>query len=308
MGEHVPSYAEPDGDPVVDLPTFAQQLRDLRMDAGAPSYRQLARVAHYAPSTLVDAASGRRLPTREVTLAFVRACGGNEHEWTARWAAVADHLRASQHATAVPRHSQHVGAAHSAPSASSAPQPTSQAPRRSPTASLRRYGSKLRAVSAAAALVTIGAAVGWALADLQPDTSPAAVPVTATASAPMLAQAADGADPNQAGCNRDAVTADASPVYATDGTLLGTLELRTSATCRAAWARYEPGATPQRLTTVQITIRSTNGRQADFTAPANGLPFYSDLLHSDRYCVQAAVTLQTTGQSPVAATTRCWKS
>ncbi|KRV48826.1 hypothetical protein AQ490_23475 [Wenjunlia vitaminophila] len=61
----------------------------MREEAGSPSYRLLARKAHYAASTLADAAKGDRLPTLEVTLAYVRACGGPEAEWKTRWQATA---------------------------------------------------------------------------------------------------------------------------------------------------------------------------------------------------------------------------
>ncbi|AUI60210.1 hypothetical protein B1H26_39665 [Amycolatopsis sp. BJA-103] len=68
---------------------FAFDLRTLRGKAGSPSYRELARRAHYSSTTLSDAAGGRRLPSLEVALAYVRACGGDVDEWTRRWHAVA---------------------------------------------------------------------------------------------------------------------------------------------------------------------------------------------------------------------------
>lgn len=74
-----------DGSP---LAAFALELRRLRHQAGSPSYRELARRVHYSSTTLADAAGGRKLPTLEVTLAFVRACGGDEREWELRWRAV----------------------------------------------------------------------------------------------------------------------------------------------------------------------------------------------------------------------------
>ncbi len=67
------------------LGEFARALRELRRQAGEPSYRQLAKVAHYSPAALSEAAKGRKLPTLAVTLAYVRACGGDEVEWQARW-------------------------------------------------------------------------------------------------------------------------------------------------------------------------------------------------------------------------------
>jgi len=67
------------------LTLFAHELRQLRSDAGSPPYRQLSREAHYSPSTLADAAGGRTMPSLAVTLAFVRACGGDPEEWERRW-------------------------------------------------------------------------------------------------------------------------------------------------------------------------------------------------------------------------------
>jgi len=71
------------------LTRFAADLRRLRDKAGRPPYRELARQAHYSSTTLADAAGGQRLPTLAVTLAFVRACGGDPDEWEQRWREVA---------------------------------------------------------------------------------------------------------------------------------------------------------------------------------------------------------------------------
>jgi hypothetical protein len=64
---------------------FAARLRELRERAGRPSYRQLAQVTHYSHTVLSQAAAGRSLPSLAVTQAFVRACGGDVDEWSARW-------------------------------------------------------------------------------------------------------------------------------------------------------------------------------------------------------------------------------
>ncbi|HWO62834.1 MAG TPA: helix-turn-helix domain-containing protein, partial [Umezawaea sp.] len=74
------------------LTAFAADLRALRAAAGGPPYRELGRRAHYSSSALSDAAGGRRLPSLEITLAFVRACEGDEDTWRRRWHAVADEL------------------------------------------------------------------------------------------------------------------------------------------------------------------------------------------------------------------------
>ncbi|HEX6472222.1 MAG TPA: AAA family ATPase [Streptosporangiaceae bacterium] len=47
---------------------------------------------HYSPTTLADAAGGERLPSLEVALAYVTACGGNPDVWNERWRAVAAHV------------------------------------------------------------------------------------------------------------------------------------------------------------------------------------------------------------------------
>jgi len=70
---------------------FAVALRELRQSAGNPTYRVLAKRAHYSATALAQAASGDRLPTLAVTVAYARACGADPDEWTARWrSAVAD--------------------------------------------------------------------------------------------------------------------------------------------------------------------------------------------------------------------------
>ncbi|MEU9803724.1 XRE family transcriptional regulator [Streptomyces sp. NPDC051000] len=74
------------------LPAFATALRRLRHEAGSPPYRDLAARAHYSVATLSGAAAGRRLPSLDVTLSYVRACGGDPGEWERRWHAVAVEL------------------------------------------------------------------------------------------------------------------------------------------------------------------------------------------------------------------------
>lgn len=80
---------ERDGSALVE---FAADLRKLRDEAGKPPYREMAGRAHFSSTTLSDAASGKRLPSLAVTVAFVRACGGNPAEWEARWHALAADL------------------------------------------------------------------------------------------------------------------------------------------------------------------------------------------------------------------------
>src|SRR5436305_3678085 len=64
---------------------IAAELRKLRTEAGSPTYRVMAQRTGQGASTLSQAASGERLPTLPVVLAYVRACGGDEEEWEERW-------------------------------------------------------------------------------------------------------------------------------------------------------------------------------------------------------------------------------
>ncbi|MFJ8475188.1 helix-turn-helix domain-containing protein [Kitasatospora sp. NPDC094011] len=67
---------------------FAGRLRTLRLDAGQPSFRTMAKIAgSISHTTLYEAASGTRFPSWPTTRAFVRACGGDEREWHDRWCA-----------------------------------------------------------------------------------------------------------------------------------------------------------------------------------------------------------------------------
>jgi hypothetical protein len=67
------------------LQSFAHDLRKVRLDAGSPKYRTLARAAGYSASSLSAAASGWSMPTLALTLAYVGACGGDLVEWERRW-------------------------------------------------------------------------------------------------------------------------------------------------------------------------------------------------------------------------------
>jgi len=90
--------------------TFARDLRKLREQAGSPTYRDMARRALFSPSVLSSAASGHRLPTLPVTLAFVAACGGDPEIWRRRWLQVSGAGRADPAASSTaPARPSHPG-------------------------------------------------------------------------------------------------------------------------------------------------------------------------------------------------------
>ncbi|QLJ02757.1 helix-turn-helix domain-containing protein [Streptomyces sp. NEAU-sy36] len=71
---------------------FAFELRKLRQEAGGLTYRDMAQRAGYSVATLSRAATGEQLPSLEVVVAYVRACGADAATWERRWRAVAQEL------------------------------------------------------------------------------------------------------------------------------------------------------------------------------------------------------------------------
>lgn len=81
--------ARPEKPIALDAPfaAFALQLRALRRQAGNPTYDAMSRRigGTVSVTTLAKAASGDRLPSLEVTLAYAAACHGNQQHWTEQW-------------------------------------------------------------------------------------------------------------------------------------------------------------------------------------------------------------------------------
>ncbi|MEU3784718.1 hypothetical protein [Streptomyces sp900129855] len=73
---------DPQAGPVQRL---AHQLRELRKEAGSPSYRAMAKTAGFSATTLSQAAAGERLPSLAVVRGYVCACGADVGEWETRW-------------------------------------------------------------------------------------------------------------------------------------------------------------------------------------------------------------------------------
>src|SRR6202035_3452555 len=87
------------------LVALAADLRRLRAQAGNPPYRAMAMKARYSASTLSEAASGRRLATLPVVVAYVAGCGADTEGWQERWRQVAAAVHAHReehHPTAEP--------------------------------------------------------------------------------------------------------------------------------------------------------------------------------------------------------------
>jgi hypothetical protein len=82
-------------DPVADL---ARALREVRVRAGSPPYRDLAGKALHSASVLADAASGGHCPTWKVTESFARACCAEPDTLRPLWEAANEHHQALRRA------------------------------------------------------------------------------------------------------------------------------------------------------------------------------------------------------------------
>ena len=141
--EASPTSPAADGDPAaVSVAGFAAQLRELREQAGRPSYRKLSQLAHYSHTALSQAAGGCSLPSLAVTHAFVGACGGDVDEWSARWHQVDQATR---------------------PRSTPVPRPARPASRWTATSQWLRAKGRVTAAAAMAGTACIAAVVLWAV-------------------------------------------------------------------------------------------------------------------------------------------------
>lgn len=78
-------------DALPELRALATQLRDAKTAAGI-SYKKLSENTHYSTATLSQAASGKKLPTQDVTRAYANGCGDprGEEFWMPLWQAASD--------------------------------------------------------------------------------------------------------------------------------------------------------------------------------------------------------------------------
>jgi transcriptional regulator with XRE-family HTH domain len=220
---------------------FAAQLRRLRESAGEPSFRQMARAAHFSSSTLAEAVQGRRLPSQAVVEAFATVCGADPREWAVKLQAAA-------------------AAATAEPFADSLPAPVPAEPAGAAILSPGRRGWRY---AVQAAVLVIAFALGFLARGLLAPSQPVhtAAPTPSGGALVTASRAAgiphDGADPSDEGCSRDSTIADHATML--DGTVsVGVLELR-----RSAGGRGRPGGLlrPDRHRRSSALHRSAPARQ-----------------------------------------------
>lgn len=279
---------------------FAGELRRLRAEAGSPSFRHMARIAHYSASTLAEATAGRRLPTEAVVKAFVLACGADPAEWLSRLAQVA---RKAERPPGDSAYAQDLPARVSAnPDRESAALPQPPGPKR---LGLSRPAHGWWALVVALVAVA-GVLVGRASASgSAPPARPVARPAAVTTAIPAAEPGEDGADPHSSGCYNDARLVDKSPVMAA-GIQVGALELLFSPHCDAGWARvYLYPGQPTMLGFAQV--QASDGRASSFTdLLIKQVPVYTDVIvPGDGECLGASATVYALGRTPSDASIPC---
>ncbi|WP_327003016.1 DUF2690 domain-containing protein [Dactylosporangium sp. NBC_01737] len=261
------------------LTEFVADLAELRREAGQPSLRKMAGASHYSHTALSSVLSGMRLPSQELTLAFVRACGGDDQAWRERWRREHDLL--------------HGPAA--APGPSSGPSPASGAGSdpAADTLDRRRLALTVGIAALVVVLVLAVAAATGAFTSGQP-TGQAASP---QASAPP-AGAPDGSDPQEQRCQLDAVSARTVPIPGPDASqpAYGSLTLRYSPHCHAAWPLFVSSERVPTGATIRLRAsRPSDGAASEFDYPYMVRPqvfsVFGNVLQTARGCVSVAVEI-----------------
>jgi transcriptional regulator with XRE-family HTH domain len=264
---------------------LAAQLRQLREDAGRPSYRQLAKKAYYSHSALSQAAAGKELPSLAVTLAFAQACGGDRSDWTARWRAAAATVGADADPPGGVRRDIRLRPGWGAFCRIRGIQPARWHP-----------------LSAAAVAAVVVAGLFW-LAGV------GHAPAGGHAAAGGLAAPVfDGAYPTVADCDATSRMLGSSSVRTSDGAILGMVELRYSLRCGAVWARFDPSPQLSRERVALITvgvIRRPDGTTVMSSARYNGRRQRSDMLLLHSGCAQGSVKITEQGRVTASAVTPC---
>jgi len=290
---------------------FAAELRQLRERAGSPTFRQLARRAHYSATTLSVACAGTALPSLDVTLAFVHACDGPAEYWQRRW------CDASAKATARPadrKQPQH-------PSWHS----------RAAAALAGHSGGDDRGIGAAgslvmtlashrrlviAALITVASIAGAAAWTMLSPLRPAAHSEHLTSAGLASPAPYIGVSPCDVGAVvlTQTVLRLSAPMTQTGhdypaGTVIGVVALRFSPRCALAWTRFLPAGWLSGNSGGSLTLQSrrpTDGATTTLTVSPI-VAVEGDPLLTVPGCVLARVSVRIGQGKPVAtATTGCY--
>jgi hypothetical protein len=282
---------------------FAAQLRQLREDAGRPTYRAMAAVVNYSAPALSRTAAGERFPTLDATLAFVRACGGDGPAWQLRW----------QHA-----HGELMAEGPEASPARDAARPDGTTDNQAPPGKPARRGRPqvlavaLRRNRLAVLLAVTMTAVLVNLVFTVRAGSPSGSPAASSPSTSLTGlHPVDGVDPYISRCGSDQVRIEQRtwPISWPDGKLYGRLALYHSSACEASWG-YVYGPNSPAWTVVITARRQGNdpvSAPSSFRGPAPPNS-WGNLLSDRTGCVQAeAYVVAADGRRGATAMTSCWQ-
>jgi DNA-binding SARP family transcriptional activator len=118
----------------------------------------------------------------------------------------------------------------------------------------------------------------------------------------------DGTKVTQNRCGGSSKILDSQSVRNVDGAVLGSIELRYSASCAAGWARFSPAPylsqLPPPLITVEV-MRPADGKSYWSRYRFTGYKLQSRLLLLDRTCLRATATIVRSGRPPLTVATAC---
>lgn len=278
------------------LMVLAAELRRLRREAGNPPYRTMAVKARYSASTLSEAASGRRLPTLAVVLAYALACDAEteclREQWRQAAAAVHAHRECPSAEQAVPDDDD-----------DSAVPPVAVEYATTP-AHARPSRIAGPALAVLAAVLLLAAVVPQMLPSSHGRTAHAGTP--APGSGPVRT-ITENTDPQDTRCDQGRVdTVAAANLYGPARFFLGSVWLRHAPGCEAMWARFEPAAGLARLRKVKITlslVRPSDGRTLRYDTPYLGDFVYGNMLRTTHGCLiaEATVVASRPARGPAAA-------
>jgi hypothetical protein len=266
------------------LMALAAELRRLRHKAGNPPYRTMAVKARYSASTLSEAASGRRLPTLPVVLAYARACGADTEDLRERW---------RQAAAAVPARCEVPSTERTAPIEGEdfAVPPVVEG--REGTKTRARLSRAVGAALAVFIVVLLPAAVVPQMLPASPGRTAHAG--ASTTSAGTVRTIVEDTDPQDTGCDKGRVdTVATTNLYGPARFFVGYVWLRYAPLCGAMWTRFEPAAGLAELRGVKVTIwlvRPSDGRTLRYDTPYLGAFVYGNMLRASRACLKAEATV-----------------
>ncbi|MGA5298839.1 helix-turn-helix domain-containing protein [Nucisporomicrobium flavum] len=298
------------------LAEFAAALRELRLQAGRPPYRSMAVRAHVSKASLSAAAAGHRLPTWDVTKAYVVACGGDPDGWRDRWLRVRDELGCAA-SMQEPGEPAPAGRRESSAVAGWWQRAEwSRVSSAAPWLITRRRPALLAAASCAAVII----AAPIAMAALRPDRPRAQATVLSpisSATPPIRfiggpEPLGDNADPKKTGCGVDPATVttlDTVEINTVDEHLLGNAQLRHSLECHASWGRFEPSGRlaylPGPFTVTITAYRPATGTVGTpYTTDFDGQPVFGNILLDGPGCVEITVEIHSP-HGDGTATTAC---